>query len=80
MCSPLGPDCWSPGPKGWFGPHAWSQAYVGGKWIGLDSRGNAMGYGSGHITLCTGSGDPENFSGVISTLGYFKITDVTINK
>lgn len=64
------------GRKGIFGPHAWNRAMVGGKWIGLDAA--LAGYDAGHITLGVGDGDPDEFFGILSTLGYFKIAKVKI--
>ena len=66
------------GRKGVFGPHAWNRVLIGDKWIGFDAALN--GYDAGHITLTTGDGSPDDFFGIISTLGYFKIAKVTIQK
>jgi len=66
-----------------FGGHAWAQAYVGDKWIGLDAafRGTGRGgYDAGHITLATGSGNPEDFLNLLSTMGQFKIDRVEVKK
>ena len=62
-----------------FGGHAWTRAYIGGKWIGLDAafRGAGLGgYDAGHITLAAGSGNPEDFLNLIGTMGQFKIDRV----
>ena len=69
--------------KSGFGGHAWTQAYVGDKWIGLDAafRGTGRGgYDAGHITLAAGSGNPEDFLNLLNTMGLFKIEKVTVNK
>jgi hypothetical protein len=61
-----------------FGPHAWTEAYVGGKWVGLDATRSPQGFGPGHILLASGNGDPADFFGMISTLGQFKIEKVEV--
>ena len=66
-----------------FGGHAWAQAYVGGKWIGLDAAFKSAGlggYGPGHIALAVGNGDPEDFFGLVTTLGRFKIDKVIVGE
>jgi len=65
------------GRKDVFGGHAWAEAYVGGKWIGLDATRAPDGFGPGHITMAMGSGDPTDFFAMANTLGYFKIEDIT---
>lgn len=66
------------GKKDVFGPHAWVQAYVGGKWVGLDAA--MRGYSAAHITLAVGDGEPSDFFGMINTFGYFKIAKVEVRK
>ncbi|MHC4118777.1 MAG: transglutaminase-like domain-containing protein [Planctomycetota bacterium] len=66
-----------------FGGHAWNQAYVGGKWIGLDAafRGAGRGgYDAGHIALAAGNGDPGDFFSLATTMGQFRIEKVTIKR
>jgi hypothetical protein len=66
-----------------FGGHAWAQAYIGGKWIGLDAsfRGAGRGgYDAGHIALAVGNGEPVDFFNLASTLGQFKIDKVTVER
>ena len=66
-----------------FGGHAWTQAYIGGKWVGLDAafRGTGRGgYDAGHITLAAGSGNPEDFLNLLNTMGQFKIDRVEVKK
>ena len=66
-----------------FGGHAWVQAYVGGKRIGLDAAFKSAGrggYGPGHIALACGNGDPEDFFNLVGTLGRFKIDKVIVHK
>jgi transglutaminase-like putative cysteine protease len=65
-----------------FGGHAWIQAYVGGKWVGLDAafKGTGRGgYDAGHIALAAGNGNPEDFFNLVTTLGKFKIDKVVVN-
>ncbi|NIP26975.1 MAG: hypothetical protein GWN67_23835 [Phycisphaerae bacterium] len=64
-----------------FGGHAWNQAYVGGKWVGLDAAFKSTGrggYDAGHIALAAGGGEPGDFLNMASTLGQFKIEKVTV--
>ncbi len=66
-----------------FGGHAWTQAYIGDKWIGLDAafRGAGRGgYDAGHIALAVGDGEPADFFNLAATLGQFKIDKVVIDK
>jgi hypothetical protein len=66
-----------------FGGHAWTQAYIGDKWVGLDAafRGTGRGgYDAGHITLAAGSGNPEDFINLVNTMGKFKIDRVEVKK
>ena len=66
------------GRKDVFVPHAWTEAYIGGKWIGLDA---AMGrYDAGHIALCTGDGASDDFFAMGQLLGYFRITKVDVER
>jgi len=63
-----------------FGCHAWVEAYVGGRWVGLDATKGAGGVGAGHIALAIGNGEPDDFFGMVSTLGYFEIEDVIVEE
>ena len=66
-----------------FGGHAWAQAYIGGKWIGLDASfrgGGRGGYDAGHIILAAGNGGPGDMINLAPTLGQFKIDKVTVEK
>ncbi|MGD9110363.1 MAG: transglutaminase-like domain-containing protein [Phycisphaerales bacterium] len=66
-----------------FGPHAWTQAYIGDRWVGLDSafKGTGRGgYDAGHITLATGAGRPEDFAKMIFSMGQFEIEKVEVEK
>jgi hypothetical protein len=66
-----------------FGGHAWNQAYVGDKWVGLDAafKGTGRGgYDAGHIALAAGGGEPGDFLNMASILGQFKIDKVVISR
>ena len=65
-----------------FGGHAWVQAYVGDKWVGVDSTFKSSGrggYDAGHIALAVGEGDPADFFGMVSSLGKFRIEKITVS-
>jgi hypothetical protein len=64
-----------------FGGHAWTEAYIGDKWVGLDSafKAGALGkFDAGHIALASGNGEPVNFFNMATTLGNFRIEKVTV--
>jgi len=66
-----------------FGGHAWTQAYVGDRWIGLDASfkgGGRGGYDAGHIALAAGNGNPEDFFNLATTMGQFEIEKVIVNE
>ena len=66
-----------------FGGHAWTQAYVGTKWVGLDAAFKSSGrggYDAGHIALAAGNGEPANFFNLATTLGQFKIDKIIVSK
>ncbi len=66
-----------------FGGHAWTEAYIGDKWVGLDSafKAGALGkFDAGHIALASGNGEPVNFFNLATTLGNFKIEKVTVER
>lgn len=60
-----------------LGGHAWTEGYIGGKWIGLDAT---RGYGAGHIKLSSGNGDPTGFMEMIGSFGNFTITKVEFER
>jgi hypothetical protein len=65
-----------------FGGHAWTQAYIGDKWIGLDAsfKGAGLaGYDAGHIALAISNGEPGDFFGVASVLGDFSIEKIEVD-
>ncbi|NLH41453.1 MAG: transglutaminase domain-containing protein [Planctomycetes bacterium] len=62
-----------------FGGHAWTQAWIGGKWVGLDAAfksGGRGGYDAGHIALAVGNGEPGDFFNMATALGQFQIEKV----
>ncbi|MCE5328303.1 MAG: transglutaminase-like domain-containing protein [Planctomycetaceae bacterium] len=61
-----------------FAPHAWYCVFLDGKWIGMDAA--LEGFDARHITLAENDGNPEDFFGLIGTLGYFTIDAVTVTK
>ena len=64
-----------------FGGHAWVQAYIGNRWVGLDSsfkKAGRGGFDAGHIALAVGSGNPEDFFRLVNTFGQFKIDKMEI--
>ncbi len=65
---------------GLFMGHAWTEAYIGNKWIGLDAALKDVrdGFDAGHITLSIGNGDAGDFFGIMNNLGNFTIRDVKI--
>jgi len=65
-----------------FGGHAWVQAYIGGKWVGLDATFKSTGrggYDAGHIALAAGNGDPKDFFNLATTIGQFKIDRIKVD-
>ena len=54
-----------------FIPHAWMQAWVGGRWISFDSAQRR--FDSTHIALGTGNGDPWRFFSATAVLGQIRI-------
>jgi hypothetical protein len=69
--------------KDQFGEHAWVEAYIGDKWVGLDAAFKSTGlggYGAGHIALAYGNGDPEDFFSLVNTVGQFKIERIVVEK
>jgi len=70
------------GMRNGFGGHAWTRAYVGGKWVGLDAAFKSAGrggYDAGHIALAIGNGNPEGFFNLATTIGQFRIDKVRVD-
>ena len=66
-----------------FGGHAWTEVYISGKWIGVDSAFKASGrggYDAGHIALSFGTGELIDSLNVIFTIGQFKIEEVYVKR
>ncbi|MFK7958509.1 MAG: transglutaminase family protein [Lysobacterales bacterium] len=60
-----------------FVPHAWTQAWLDGRWISFDA---ALGkFDAGHVALSYGDGDPAGFYDGINTLGNLKVTGVRVH-
>ncbi len=57
-----------------FVPHAWAQAWVGGKWQSFDAA--LLGFDAGHIALSVGDGDPWRFFAGLETLGRMKVDSI----
>jgi hypothetical protein len=62
-----------------FVPHAWTEVYIGDKWIGLDATKNRFfgifnSFTAGHIAL-SGSNDKASLSG-FNAIAAFKIRNV----
>ncbi|MBN1845221.1 MAG: transglutaminase domain-containing protein, partial [Sedimentisphaerales bacterium] len=68
------------GKKQIFVGHAWTQAYIDDKWIGLDGTRGPYGYTAGHLTLAVGNGNPEDFFHLVLIQGQFEIAEVTLEK
>jgi hypothetical protein len=54
-----------------FIPHAWTQAFVEGRWISFDSAQRR--FDSTHIALGVGNGEPWRFFAAMSSLGHITI-------
>jgi len=61
-----------------FVGHAWAQANIGGKWIGLDATRAPKGYGADHLALSASDGSPEDFWSTVADLQQFAIREVQI--
>jgi hypothetical protein len=57
-----------------FVPHAWVMAWVDGEWHGFDAALGA--YGSVHIALSVGDGEPFRFYRGIEALGTLRLEAV----
>lgn len=54
-----------------FVPHAWTEAYIDGRWQGFDAA--LQGFDSGHIALAVGDGDPVRYFAGVALLGRLHI-------
>jgi transglutaminase-like putative cysteine protease len=57
-----------------FVPHAWTEAWVDGRWHGFDAALN--GFDSGHIALAVGDGDPVRYFAGVALLGRLQIEGI----
>lgn len=58
-----------------FVPHAWVEAWTGSRWEAFDAA-LPEGFGSGHIALATGDGEPSGFFAAAGLLGQLRITAI----
>ena len=61
-----------------FVPHAWFRVRVGKQWVDYDAA--LRHFDAGHIALTAGDGNPDEFFGIIRTLGYFRIASVKVRR
>jgi hypothetical protein len=54
-----------------FVPHAWTQAWIDDRWVSFDAAQD--GFGSGHIQLGAGDGEPWQFYQGVDQLGRLRI-------
>ena len=54
-----------------FVPHAWTEAYVDGRWQGFDAA--LSGFDAGHIALAVGDGDPVRYFAGVALLGRLRV-------
>lgn len=54
-----------------FVPHAWTEAYIDGRWQGFDAALN--GFDAGHVALAVGDGDPVRYFAGVALLGRLQI-------
>jgi len=58
-----------------FVPHAWVQAWIGGRWQSFDAA--LAGFDAGHIALSVGDGDPWRFYAGLDMLGRLALLKAT---
>ena len=66
-----------------FGGHAWTRAYIGNQWVGLDAafKGTGRGgYDAGHLALAVGNGEPGDFFSLVGSLGLFTIEKIDVER
>jgi hypothetical protein len=80
MCRAIGvPSRIVLGPKGHgniFRGHAWVEAYISDRWIGLDATSIPCGVGPSSIALRIGNGSPDTFLDFASIPGSIKMSKV----
>lgn len=57
-----------------FVPHAWTQAWIDGRWQSYDAA--QPGFGSDHIALAVGRGDPADYYASLERIGAMRIESV----
>lgn len=57
-----------------FVPHAWTQAWIDGRWRGFDAA--LRGFDAGHLALSVGDGDPWRFFAGFNALGRLRIETI----
>ncbi len=57
-----------------FVPHAWTEAWVGERWMSFDAA--LAGFDAGHIAFGSGDGDPSGYYAGVSLLGNVRIESV----
>ena len=57
-----------------FAPHAWVQAFVDGHWRSYDAA--QAGFGSDHIALAIGDGNPSDYYASLERIGVMRIESV----
>jgi len=57
-----------------FVPHAWTEAYVDGRWQGFDAA--LSGFDAGHIALAVGDGDPVRYFAGVALLGRLRVDSI----
>jgi hypothetical protein len=57
-----------------FVPHAWTQAWIDGRWRSYDAA--LHGFDAGHLALSVGDGDPWRFFAGFNALGRLRIESV----
>lgn len=58
-----------------FVPHAWVEAWTGSRWEGFDAA-LPEGFGSGHLALAVGDGEPSGFYAAIGLLGTLRVSTI----
>ena len=57
-----------------FVPHAWTEAYIEGRWQGFDAA--LARFDAGHIALAIGDGDPVRYFAGVALLGHLRIDTI----
>lgn len=57
-----------------FVPHAWTEAWIGDRWMSFDAA--LPGFDAGHIAFGSGDGDPAGFYAGVALLGNVRIESI----